>query len=71
MFVACMQEVDDLVSGRLRRYPIGAIVVAICTCLAGLLGALLDESQCTVDDVHELLRDIESEILEARNSANR
>jgi len=71
VFVACMQEVDDLVSGRLRRYPIGAIVVAICTCLAGLLGALLDESQCTVDDVHELLRDIESEILEARNSANR
>jgi hypothetical protein len=71
VFVACIQEVDDLVSRRLRRYPIDAIVVAICTCLAGLLGALLDESQCTVDDVRELLRDIESEILGAQSSADR
>lgn len=61
--VACIQEVDDLVSRRLRRYPMGAIVVAICTCLAGLLGALLDEGQCTVDDIRELLRDIESNVL--------
>lgn len=71
VFVACIQEVDDLVSRRLRRYPTGVIVVAICTCLAGLLGALLDESQCTVDDVRELLRDIESEVLAAESPADK
>jgi hypothetical protein len=71
MFVACIQEVDDLVSRRLRRYPTGAIVVAISTYLAGLLGALLDESQCTIDDVRELLRDIESEVLGAQSPADK
>ena len=67
VFIACIQEVDDLVSRRLRRYPIDAIVVALCTCLAGLLGTLLDDSQCTVEDVRELLRDIESNVLEAQS----
>lgn len=62
VFVACIQELDELVSRRLRRYPLGAIIVAMGTCLAGMLGALLDESQCTPDDVRELLREIESEI---------
>jgi len=71
VFVACIQEVDDLVSRRLRRYPTGAIVVAISTYLAGLLGALLDESQCTIDDVRELLRDIESEVLGAQSPADK
>ena len=70
VFVACIQEVDDLVSRRLRRYPTDAIVVAISTCLAGLLGALLDESQCTVDDIRELLRDIESNVLGAQTPAD-
>jgi hypothetical protein len=68
--VACIQEVDDLVSRRLRRYPIGAIVVAICTCLAGLLAALLNEGVCTVDDVRGLLHDIESEVLAAESPAD-
>ena len=71
VFVACIQEVDDLVSRRLRRYPTGAILVALSTCLAGLLGALLDESQCTVDDVRELLSDIQSEVLGTQSSADR
>ena len=71
VFVACIQEVDDLVSRRLRRYPTGAILVAISTYLAGLLGALLDESQCTIDDVRELLRDIESEVLGAQSPADK
>ena len=71
VFVACIQEVDDLVSRRLRRYPIGAIVVAICTCLAGLLGALLDEGQCTVEDVRELLSGIESEVLAAQSPGDK
>lgn len=63
LFVACIQEVDDLVSRRLRRYPVDAIVAAMCTCLAGLLGALFDDRQCTAEDVRELLRDIESNAL--------
>ena len=71
VFVACIQEVDDLVSRRLRRYPAGAIVVAISTCLAGLLGTLLDENQCTVDDVRELLRDIESNVLRSQSPADK
>lgn len=28
------------------------------TCLAGMLGALLDDSQCTPDDIRELLREL-------------
>ena len=71
VFVACIREVDDLVSKRLRRYPAGAIVVAISTCLAGLLGTLLDESQCTTDDVRELLRDIESNVLRSQSPADK
>lgn len=63
VFIACIQELDEIVGRRLRRYPIGAIVVAMGTCLAGMLGALLDESECTAEDVRELLRDIESEVL--------
>lgn len=38
VFVACIQEVDDLISRKLRRYPVDAIVVAMCTCLAGFAG---------------------------------
>jgi hypothetical protein len=71
VFVACIQEVDDLVSRRLRRYPEGVIVVAICTCLVGLLGALLDDSQCTVNDVRELLRDVESNVLGTQSPADK
>ena len=63
VFIACIQELDELVDRKLRRYPLGAVVVAMGTCLAGMLGALLDESQCTPDDIRELLREIESEIL--------
>lgn len=59
---ACIQELDELVDRKLRRYPLGAIIMAMGTCLAGMLGALLDESQCTPDDIRELLREIESEI---------
>jgi len=62
VFIACIQELDELVERKLRRYPLGTIVVAMATCLAGMLGALLDESQCTPDEIRELLRGIESEI---------
>lgn len=71
VFVACIQEVDDLVSRRLRRYPTDAIVVAMSTYLAGLLGALLDDSQCTIDDVRKLLREIESEVLAVQSPADK
>lgn len=62
VFIACIQELEELVERKLRRYPLGTIVVAVGTWLAGMLGALLDEGQCTPDDIRELLREIESEI---------
>lgn len=69
VFIACIQEVEELVDRKLGRYPLCAIVVAMGTCLAGMLGALLDESQCTADDVRELLRHIESEVLPPQGPA--
>lgn len=63
VFIACIQELDEIVDRKLRRYPLGAIVAAMGTCLAGMLGAMLDESECTPDDIRELLWQIESEII--------
>lgn len=59
----CIQELDELVMS-LDRYPPTAVAVAMGTYLEGLLGALLDESQCTADEVRELLREIECGVLE-------
>jgi hypothetical protein len=59
----CIEEVSELVMS-LDRYPPAAVAVAVGTCLEGLLGALLDERQCTPDEIRELLREIESGILE-------
>ena len=64
----CIQELDELVMS-LDRYPPAAVVVALGTYLEGLLGALLDEHQCTAEEVHELLREIESGVLEPQGSA--
>jgi hypothetical protein len=58
----CIEELDDLVMS-LDRYPPTAVAVAIGTYFEGLLGALLDERQCTPDEVRELLREIESGVL--------
>jgi hypothetical protein len=69
VFIACIQELDELVERKLRRYPLGTIVVAIGTWLAGMLGALLDEGQCTPDDIRGLLREIESEIFPPQGPA--
>ena len=59
----CIEELDELVTA-LDRYPPAAVAVAIGTYLEGLLGALLDERQCTADEVRTLLREIESGVLE-------
>ena len=59
----CIEELDDLVMS-LDRYPPTAVAVAIGIYLEGLLGALLDERQCTPDEVRELLREIESGVLQ-------
>ena len=59
----CIRELDELVMA-LDRYPPAAVAVAIGTYLEGLLGALLDESLCTADEVRGLLREIESGVLE-------
>lgn len=64
----CIEELDELVMS-LDRYPPAAVAVAIGTYLEGLLGALLDERQCTADDVRDLLREIESGVLENQGPA--
>jgi hypothetical protein len=64
----CINELEELVMS-LDRYPPAAIVVAMGTCLEGLLGALLDERQCTPDEVREILREIESGVLQPRGPA--
>jgi hypothetical protein len=59
----CIEELDELVMS-LDRYPPAAVAVAMSTYLEGLLGALLDERQCTADEVRSLLREIESGVIE-------
>ena len=49
----CAEKLDGLVTS-LERYPPTAVAVAIATYPEGLLGALLDERQCTVDEIREL-----------------
>jgi hypothetical protein len=60
----CIEELEELVMS-LDRYPPAAVVVAMGTYLEGLLGALLDERQCTAGDVREFLREIEAGVLES------
>ena len=64
MVIACIQELDEFVTRKLHRYPIDAVAVAAGSFFAGLLGALLDEREFTADEVRELLREIESDILD-------
>jgi hypothetical protein len=64
------QCIEELVMN-LDRYPPAAVAVAIGTYLEGLLGALFDERQCTADEVRELLREIESGVLEAQGRAEK
>jgi hypothetical protein len=66
----CIEELEDLVMS-LDRYPPAAIAVAIGTYLEGLLGALLDERQCTADEVRELLREIEFGVLQPQGPAEK
>lgn len=66
----CIEELDELVM-TLDRYPPAAVAVAIGTYLQGLLGALFDERQCTADEVHQLLREIESGVLQEQALAQR
>jgi hypothetical protein len=69
MVVACIQELDDFITRKLRRYPLDAVAVAACTYLQGLLGVLFDERQCTADEVRELLQGIESGVLDPQRRA--
>ena len=66
----CIQELDELLMS-LDRYPPTAVAVAMGTYLEGLLGALLDERQCTADEIRELLREIESGVLDEKPPAER
>lgn len=59
----CIGELDEVVMA-LDRYPPTAVAVALGTYLEGLLGALLDDRQCTADEVRQLLREIESGVLQ-------
>lgn len=69
MVIACIQELDEFTTRKLRRYPLEAITVAASTYLEGLLGVLFDEHQCTADEVRELLRAIESGVLDPQRRA--
>lgn len=66
----CLQELDELIMS-LDRYPPTAVAVAMGTYLEGLLGALLDEGQCTANDVRALMQEIESGVLQERPPAGR
>ena len=66
----CIEELGELVMA-LDQYPPAAVAVAIGTYLEGLLGALLDERQCTADEVRQLLREIEAGVLQPPSSAER
>ena len=61
----CIEELDELLMS-LDRFPPAAVAVAMGTYLEGLLGALLDERQCTAAEVRELLREIEAGVLEQK-----
>jgi hypothetical protein len=63
----CIEALDEFVA-TLDRYPAGAIAVAMGTYFEGLVGALLDEHQCTAEEVREFLREIESGILQPQGS---
>ncbi|MBW4053506.1 MAG: hypothetical protein HIU85_19000 [Proteobacteria bacterium] len=62
--IACIQELEEFVTRKLRRYPIDVVAVAASSFLAGLLGALFDERQFTADEVRELLREIKADALD-------
>lgn len=66
----CIQELEELAMS-LDRYPPAAVAVAIGTYLEGLLGALLDEGQCTPEEVRELLCEIEAGVLEEQKPVKR
>jgi predicted transcriptional regulator len=66
----CIEELDGLFMA-LDRNPPTAVAVAIATYLEGLLGALLDERQCTADELRELLREIEAGALQPSSSAKK
>ena len=67
--VACIQELDEFVTRKLRRYPLDAIAVAATSFLASLLGALFDERQFTADEIRELLRELETGVLDPERRA--
>lgn len=64
----CIEELEELAMS-LDRYPPQAVAVALATYLEGLLGALLDEQQCTADEVRQLLQEIESGVLQGPASS--
>lgn len=64
----CIEALDELVFS-LDRYPPCAVALALGAYLEGLLGALLDERQCTVDEVREFLREIKSGVLQPQGLA--
>ena len=66
----CIEELDELAMS-LDRYPATAVAVAMGTYLEGLLGALLEERQCTADEIRELLREIESGALQEQPPTGR
>ena len=67
--IACIQELEEFVARKLRRYPLDAVAVAACTFVQDLLGVLFDEREFTDNEVRELLREIESNVLDPQRRA--
>jgi hypothetical protein len=64
MVEECIEELDELIMS-LDRYPPTAVAIALGTYLESLLGALLDERQCTAEEAREFLREIEAGAIES------
>lgn len=66
----CIQELGELLMS-LDRYPPTAVAAAVGIYLEGLLSALIDEGQCSAEDVRELLREIAAGVLQEEPPAAR
>jgi len=65
----CVEELDELIMG-MDRFPPAAVAAAMGTHLEGLLGAMLDEGQCTAEEIRQLLQEIETGVLQLQPPAN-
>ena len=59
----CLDELNDLLAG-LQRYSGTVLAVALRLHLVSLLQALLENAQCTREDVRDFVRELERDALQ-------